>query len=83
VTSQARQVRALADAYGATQTERENLLDSIIERQLRNVRFWSERLADPSSTPTSPAKMLEVIEWSRREAQYTDAHRADFSSALR
>jgi len=83
VTTQARQVRTLVDAYEATQTERENLVESIIERQLRNVRFWSERLADPSSTPTSPAKMSEVIEWSRREAQYTDAHRADFSSALR
>jgi len=58
------------------------IIRELHERQLRNVRFWSERLADPSSTPTSPMKMLEVIEWSRREAQYTEAHRADFSSAL-
>jgi Ser/Thr protein kinase RdoA (MazF antagonist) len=82
VAMQARQVRTLADAYGATATERGNLVDSILERQLRNARFWSERLADPESTPTSPAKMLEVIEWSKREAQYTEAHRGAFSGAL-
>jgi Ser/Thr protein kinase RdoA (MazF antagonist) len=82
VGMQACQVRTLADAYGANQSERQNLLDGILERQLRNVRFWSERLADPSSTPTSPAKMQEVIEWSKREAQYTEAHRDDFSRAL-
>jgi Ser/Thr protein kinase RdoA (MazF antagonist) len=82
VSMQARQVRTLADAYGATELERANLVASILERQLRNARLWSERLADPASTPTSPPKMLEVIEWSKREAQYTEAHRGDFSRAL-
>jgi aminoglycoside phosphotransferase (APT) family kinase protein len=82
VTEQARQVRILADAYGASAAERGNLVASILERQLRNARFWSERLADPASTPTSPEKMLEVIEWSKREAQYTEAHRSDFGRAL-
>jgi Ser/Thr protein kinase RdoA (MazF antagonist) len=82
VTRQAAQVRTLADAYGATAAERERLPDRIVERQVRNIRFWSERLADPSSTPTSPARMRDVIEWSEREARYTEEHRRDFISAL-
>jgi hypothetical protein len=82
VAGQAQQVRVLADAYGASAADRENLLDAILERQLRNARFWSAQLADPDRTAISTAKMLEVIEWSEREASYTEAHRRDFGSAL-
>ncbi len=82
VTTQAHQVRVLADAYGVPQAERDNLLHSVIERQQRNAHFWSERLADPSSTPTSPAKMSELIAWSQQEAQFTEAHRNAFRRAL-
>jgi Ser/Thr protein kinase RdoA (MazF antagonist) len=83
VALQARQVRVLADAYGATHAEREQLVEHILERQLRNARFWSDQRADPGGTLNSPAQMLEMIEWSEREARYTEAHRADFDSALR
>lgn len=82
VATQAQQVRALADAYGATALQRARLVGSIIERQLRNVTFWSARLADPGSTIATPEKMLEVIEWSKREAKFTDTHRAVFDLAL-
>jgi Ser/Thr protein kinase RdoA (MazF antagonist) len=83
VALQARQVRVLADAYGATHGEREQLVEHILERQLRNARFWSDQRADPSGTLNSPAQMLEMIEWSKREARDTEAQRAEFESALR
>jgi hypothetical protein len=79
---QAQQVRVLADAYGASGADREKLLDAILERQRRNVRFWSAQLADPDRTAISTAKILEVMEWSEREARYTEAHQRDFESAL-
>jgi hypothetical protein len=82
VATQAQQVRTLADAYGATHAERAKLPEHIVERQLRNARFWSEQRADPNGTLKSPAQMLEMIEWSEREARYTEAHRRDFDSAL-
>lgn len=82
VTGQAQQVRVLADAYGASEADRKSLLDAILERQRRNIRFWSAQLADPDRTAISTQKMMEVIEWSDREARYTEAHRRDFGSAL-
>lgn len=82
VVTQAQQVRVLADAYGATALERAGLVDSMIERQLRNVTFWSARLADPGSTIATPEKMLEVIEWSKRQAKFTATERAVFDAAL-
>jgi Ser/Thr protein kinase RdoA (MazF antagonist) len=83
IAAQVRQVRVLADAYGLNASDRELLPEWIVERQLRNARFWSERLADPVLVPTSPAKMREVIEWSKREAHYTQAHRSELLAALR
>jgi Ser/Thr protein kinase RdoA (MazF antagonist) len=82
VAAQAEQVRVLADAYGLSAPDRERLPDWIVERQVRNVRFWSARLEDPASTPTSPRKIAEVIEWSEREARYVGDHRAHFIAAL-
>ena len=82
VAAQAHQVRILADAYGLSAPDRARLPDWIVERQIRNVRFWSDRLADPGSTPTSPTKIVEVIEWSGREARFTAEHRAQFMAAL-
>ena len=84
VSIQAQQVRVLADAYGVGPADRARLPDAILERQSRNIRFWSEQLTDPDGTATrSPEKMLEVIEWSEREARYTEAHRSDLAIALR
>jgi len=82
VATQAQQVRVLVDAYGLSSEDRQKLPDWIIERQLRNARFWSERLADSNGIPTSPTKMVELIDWSEREARYTEAHRRDFATAL-
>ena len=82
VAAQAHQVRILADAYGLSAADRTRLPGWIVERQIRNIRFWSDRLPHPGSTPTSPAKIAEVIEWSRREARFTYDHRAQFMDAL-
>ena len=82
VAAQAHQVRILADAYGLTAPDRARLPDWIVERQLRNVRFWADRLAEPASTPTSPTKIAEVIDWSEREARFVTDHRAQFMAAL-
>jgi hypothetical protein len=79
---QARQVRVLADAYGASLSHREKLPDSIVERQLRNGRYWSERIANPDRAVISAARMNDMVEWSEREARYTEAHRADLTAAL-
>ena len=82
VATQAQQVRILADAYGLTASDRAQLPDSIVARQIKNVRFWSDRLAVPGSTPTSPTKIAEIIEWSEREARFVAEHRAQFMAAL-
>ncbi len=82
VAAQARQVRLLADAYGLAASDRAQLPDSIAARQIRNVRFWSDRLAHPGSTPASPAKIAEIIEWSEREARFVAEHRDQFMAAL-
>jgi thiamine kinase-like enzyme len=79
---QAQQVRVLADAYGATLSQREKLPDSIVGRQLRNGRYWSARIANPGSAVISIARMHEMVEWSEREARYTEAHRDDLAAAL-
>jgi Ser/Thr protein kinase RdoA (MazF antagonist) len=82
VATQAQQVRLLADAYGLTASDRAQLPDSIVARQIRNVGFWSDRLAHPGSTPTGPTKIAEIIEWSEREARFVAEHRAQFMAAL-
>jgi hypothetical protein len=82
VNMQAEQVRVLADAYGADSTERVLLPNAIIKRQFRNKRFWTEQLGNPEELVTSRERMLEVIAWSEREAQYTEVHRATFVQAL-
>ena len=80
VTAQAAQVRVLADAYGASAAQRAQLTDHIFARQLRNIRFWSALLADPSDVLITPRKMLEIIEWSAREARFTADNRSVFAA---
>jgi hypothetical protein len=82
VAAQAQQVRLLADSYGLIASERTHLPDGIVARQIRNVRFWSDHLAHPGITPTSPTKIVEIIEWSEREALFVAEHRAQFMAAL-
>lgn len=79
---QAAQIRALADAYGLDSAERERLPEHIIERLRRNTHFWSEQLAEPGSTPKSPAQIRDVIDWSEKELQHTEAHRSLIAAAL-
>jgi aminoglycoside phosphotransferase (APT) family kinase protein len=77
-TRQAAQIRVLADAYGATQPQRAALVDAILERQSRNVRFWTETPA-----AVTPAQRADRIAWSRREHDFTTTHRPTFESHLR
>jgi hypothetical protein len=48
---QAKQVRILADAYGLDRTERDVVIDCLLEHQSRNARFWAEHLAAPETAP--------------------------------
>jgi Ser/Thr protein kinase RdoA (MazF antagonist) len=83
VTAQAQQVVVLANAYGLTHAERVRLPDAIVERQRRNTEFWLEQLArQPDNTNSTPGKVVEVIEWSKREMHYTQAHHSDFLAAI-
>ena len=75
---QAAQVRVLADAYAATPPQREALVDAILERQSRNVRFWTETPAQ-----ATPKQRADRITWSRTEHAYTTTHRPLFTAHLR
>ncbi|GAA2147677.1 phosphotransferase [Glycomyces algeriensis] len=79
---QADQVRIIADAYGLEVAERQVLVDCILERQARNVRFWAEFKAGPATAPTTPEQLADRIEWSRREHAFVAAHREVFDRAL-
>lgn len=83
VAAQAAQVRLIADSYGLDRAARAGLLDAILERQLRNRRFWTEQLAANEVSRSTPAKMREIISWSAREFAFTETHRAQFEAALR
>lgn len=80
---QAQQVRLIADAYGLQGAERLALIDSVLDRQLRNVRFWSRFLAHPETAPATPQVLKDRIAWSRREHAFTLLHREVFNTALR
>ncbi|TDD53459.1 aminoglycoside phosphotransferase family protein [Kribbella antibiotica] len=74
---QAAQVRALADAYDATPPQRNALVDAVLERQSRNVRFWTE-----TSAAVTPEQRADRIAWSRREHDFTSTHRKTFEAHL-
>lgn len=83
-SEQARQVRLLADAYVLQEDEREQLLDAMLERQRRNVRFWMDRrAAGDGMHPISAAQIVDRIEWSKRELAYTEFNGPVFLQALR
>jgi len=82
VSAQARQVRTLADAYGASAAERAQLPDAIIERLRRNVRFWFDQIESPGDILTAPEKLPEFVAWSKREQQFIEAHRPKLVTAL-
>lgn len=82
VSGQALQVRCLLDAYGIRHEERAGFVDIIIERQSRNIEFWTERRRTAVCCPTETAKIDEMIEWSRRERKFTEFHRLKFLASL-
>jgi Ser/Thr protein kinase RdoA (MazF antagonist) len=82
LAAQAAQVRLVADAYGLAPAERGALVDCILERQSRNVRFWSEFLARPDTAPATPEQMAARIAWSRREHAFVFTNREVFDRAL-
>lgn len=81
VARQAEQVRVLIDAYGLRYQERGAVMDSVLERQARNARFWAEMLASGSG-PASAEVIATRIQWSRREHGFTFTNREIFDRAL-
>ncbi|MFI6277876.1 phosphotransferase [Streptomyces sp. NPDC050988] len=80
---QAQQVRLIADAYSLQEAERLALIDSVMDRQLRNVRFWARFLAHPATAPAAPQVLNDRIAWSHREHAFTLLHREVFDTVLR
>lgn len=83
ITAQARQVRILADAYGASAAERAQLPEAIIERTARNEQFWTAQMQSSREIPTARERLPEFVAWSKREKQCVEAHRADLARELR
>jgi thiamine kinase-like enzyme len=77
VERQAAQVRVLVDAYGLAGPERDAVVDATLERQLRNVRFWTE-----AAVEVTEQERADRIAWSRREHAFTAANRQVFEQAL-
>jgi hypothetical protein len=80
---QAFQVRVLADAYGLAGPERAVLVDAMLERQARNVRFWAEVQAGFQAVEATAQQISDRITWSRREHKHTAEHRKVFEDALK
>jgi hypothetical protein len=79
---QARQVRGLVDAYGLDEVGRGGVVDAMLERQERNIGFWTEQRDTRAQTVASEEQIGEILAWSRREIAYTNANRAVFQAAL-
>ncbi|KPI00662.1 aminoglycoside phosphotransferase [Actinobacteria bacterium OK074] len=80
---QAAQVRILADTYGLDAPARaDDLVDAVLDRQLRNALWWRQHLEAPHPRVADDDQILARIAWSRREHDYTTAHRAVFTNAL-
>lgn len=75
---QPEQVKVLVDAYGVTEPQRHAVVDAILERQIRNARFWTETTAEVTDT-----QRADRITWSRREHAFTTTNRDAFDRALR
>jgi Ser/Thr protein kinase RdoA (MazF antagonist) len=81
-SAQAKQVGTLADSYGASVAERGGLVDAILQRQAKNIRFWTARLDGFSGPPTSREEIQARIAWSEQELTYTRDHGETFMAAL-
>jgi Ser/Thr protein kinase RdoA (MazF antagonist) len=71
------QVKVLVDAYGLTGPQRHAVVDAILERQLRNVRFWTE-----ATVEVTAHQRAERITWSRHDHHFTSTNRPAFDHAL-
>ena len=83
VEAQVRQVRILADAYGASAVERAQLPEAIIDRVHKNVGFWCDQLECPSDILIPLQRLPEYVAWSKRERQHVEKHRILLAAALR
>lgn len=81
VTEQARQVRALADAYGLGPADRDRLPAAIGERLRRNEAFWRDVQGDTAAS-VPPARSAELVAWTRRELTYIETNQEVFVAAL-
>jgi Phosphotransferase enzyme family len=81
VSTQARQVGILARCYGIGPSQARDLVDSILERQVRNIELWLQKRGG-SDRNINEEKVDEMVEWSRREYAYTVTHRTEFVAAL-
>ncbi len=83
VAAQATQVRVVADAFELALADRKRLFDHILERIERNARLWADHLSTPENTLKTGPEIVQLIEWSKRELRYAEAHRTTFLDALR
>ncbi|MFJ9841735.1 phosphotransferase [Kitasatospora sp. NPDC101155] len=81
VQKQAAQVRLLADAYRLEAAGRAALVDAILERQIRNARFWAEQ-PPADRTGASASTIASRIQWSRLAHAFVHTHRQTFDQAL-
>jgi Phosphotransferase enzyme family len=82
IETQASQLRLLADTYDLALWRRENLVEALIERQARNITFWSDHIEGFGGPPTAVAEIKERVAWSRREMEFTKANYAYFLRML-
>jgi aminoglycoside phosphotransferase (APT) family kinase protein len=75
--TQPARVKVLVDAYGLTGPERGAVVDAILDRQLRNARFWTE-----TTVGVADDQRAERIAWSYREHAFTTTNREVFERAL-
>ncbi|TDD26992.1 aminoglycoside phosphotransferase family protein [Kribbella turkmenica] len=75
--SQPAQVNVLVDAYGLTGPPRHAVVDAILERQLRNARFWTS-----TTVEVTDDQRAGRVTWSRSEHAFTAANREAFERVL-
>lgn len=80
-TSQAHQVRVLADAYQLSTDQRTHLMDAVQERLVRNERFWTERASNGPPVISGPPP-TEVLAWTSTEKAFVTRFQHAFTAAL-
>ena len=75
-------MRILADAYSLEGSARGELVDAMLDRQIRNASWWRQRLTGTELPPGEDELIASRVEWSEREHAYTSAHRSTFERAL-